>query len=93
MRFQGDDLRLLVGSTMSLEGPAFVLRGRDAVADDVSGVIDPNRIEAVAELPYQLHVDHPEGIDLWPEGGPGVLVAIYDAPSPDRTDPDAFTGR
>ena len=39
MRFDGDDLLLLVGPTMSLEGPAFVLRWRDAVHDDVSGVI------------------------------------------------------
>ena len=93
MRFHGDDLLLLAGSTMSLEGPAFVLRWRDAVDDDVSGVIDPDRIEMVAELPYQLHVDHPEGIDLWPEGGPGALLVIYDAPSPDRTDLDAFTVR
>ena len=93
MRFDGDDLLLLVGPTMSLEGPAFVLRWRDAVHDDVSGVIDPARIETVAELPYRLHADHPEGIDLWPEAGPGGLLVIYDAPAPERTDPDTFTVR
>ena len=93
MRFDGDDLLLLVGPTMSLEGPAFVLRWRDAVHDDVSGVIAPDRIETVAELPYRLHADHPEGIDLWPEAGPGGLLVIYDAPAPERTDPDAFTVR
>ena len=93
MRFDGDDLLLLVGPTMSLEGPAFVLRWRDAVHDDVSGVIAPDRIETVAELPYRLHADHPEGIDLWPEAGPGSLIVIYDAPAPERTDPDTFTVR
>jgi hypothetical protein len=91
MRFDGDDLLLLVGPTMSLEGPAFLLRWCGAVRDDASGVVDPGRIETVAELPYQLHVDHPEGIDLWPEGGPGALLVIYDAPAPERTDPDTFT--
>jgi hypothetical protein len=91
MRFDGDDLILLVGPTMSLEGPAFVLRWRDAAHDDTSGVIDPKRIEMVAELPYQLHVDHPEGLDLWPEAGPGGLLVIYDAPAPERTDPNTFT--
>lgn len=91
MRFDGDDLLLLVGPTMSLEGPAFVLRWRDAVHDDASGVIAADRIETVAELPCQLHVDHPEGIDLWPEAGPGVLLVIYDAPAPERMDPDTFT--
>ncbi|ANY84799.1 hypothetical protein BB934_39430 (plasmid) [Microvirga ossetica] len=91
MRFEGDDLLLLVGPTMSLEGPAFVLRWRDAAHDDGSGVITPDRIETVAELPYQLHVDHPEGLELWPEAGEGALLIIYDAPAPERTDPDTFT--
>jgi hypothetical protein len=93
MRFKGDDLLLLVGPTMSLEGPAFVLRWRDAAHDDASGVIAPERIEIVAELPYQLHVDHPEGIELWPEAGDGALLIIYDAPAPERMDPDTFTVR
>jgi Protein of unknown function (DUF3616) len=91
MCFDGDDLLLLVGPTMSLEGPAFVLRWVDAVHDCASGVIDSGRIETIAELPYQLHVDHPEGIDLWPEGGAGALLIIYDAPAPERTDPNTFT--
>ena len=93
MRLDGDDLLLLVGPTMSLEGPAFVLRWRDGVHDDVSGVIDPDRIETVAELPYRLHADHPEGIDLWPEAGSGALLVIYDAPAPERTDPETFMVR
>ncbi|MBM6582202.1 DUF3616 domain-containing protein [Microvirga sp. BT689] len=93
MRFDGNDLLLLVGPTMSLEGPAFVLRWRDAVHADVSGVIAPDRIEIVAELPYRLHADHPEGIDLWAEAGPEALLVIYDAPALERTDPDTFTVR
>ncbi|WP_457094439.1 DUF3616 domain-containing protein [Microvirga sp. P5_D2] len=93
MRFDGDDLLLLVGPTMSLEGPAFLLRWRDAFHDDSSGVIDIGRIEMVAELPYRLHADHPEGIELWPEAGPGGLLVIYDAPAPERTDPETFTVR
>jgi hypothetical protein len=93
MQFEGDDLLLLVGPTMSLEGPAFVLRWRDAAQDDASGVIDPGRIETIAELPYQLHVDHPEGVELWPEAGPGALLIINDAPAPKRTDPDTSTVR
>lgn len=93
MRFDGDDLLLLVGPTMSLEGPAFVLRWRDAAHDKASGVIAPERIETVAELPYLLHMDHPEGIELWPEAGAGALLIIYDAPAPERTDPGTSTVR
>jgi hypothetical protein len=58
-----------------------------------SGVIAPERIETVAELPYQLHLDHSEGLELWPEVGAGALLIIYDAPAPERTDPDTFTVR
>jgi hypothetical protein len=93
MRFAGDDLLLLVGPTMSLEGPAFVLRWRDAAHDDEPGVIPSERIELVAELPYRLHVDHPEGLELWPEAGDGALLIIYDAPAPERTDAERFTVR
>jgi hypothetical protein len=93
MRLLGDDLLLLVGPTMSLEGPAFVLRWRDAVHDDASGVVDPARIETLAELPYRLHADHPEGLEIWPEAGPGALLIIHDAPAPERTDPETFTVR
>jgi hypothetical protein len=91
MRLDGEDLLLLVGPTMSLEGPAFVLRWRHAVREEEAGVIQSDRIETVASLPYQLEVDHPEGIELWPEAGPGGLLVIYDAPAPERTDADTFT--
>jgi hypothetical protein len=47
-----------------------------------SGVNAPERIETVAELPYQMHVDHPEGLELWPEAGDGSLLIIDDAPPP-----------
>jgi hypothetical protein len=93
MRLEGDDLLLLVGPTMSLDGPAYVLRWRDAAHANASGVIDPEQIETVAELPYQLHVDHPEGIELWPEAGEGALLIIYDAPAPERTATDTSTVR
>jgi Protein of unknown function (DUF3616) len=85
MRFDGDDLLLLVGPTMSLDGPAFVLRWRDAVHDDASDVIDPQRVEKVVELPYLLHTDHPEAVELWP-GKRRELLVIYDSPAAERID-------
>ncbi len=58
-----------------------------------SGVIAPERIEPVTELPYRVHVDHPEGLELWPEAGDGGLLIIYDAPPPERTNRDTLTVR
>jgi hypothetical protein len=91
LRLDGEDLLLLVGPTMSLDGPAFVLKWRGAMRADESGVVDPARIETVAELPYRLHADHPEGLELWPEGGRDALLVIYDAPGPERTDAARFS--
>ena len=89
----GDDLLLLLGPTLSADGPARVVRWEDAVHDSVSGVIDPGRIRHVVELPYRGAFDHPEGIEHWPEGWPGAILVIYDAPGPDRVDPATNTLR
>jgi hypothetical protein len=54
-------------------------------------VSDISLAEIIAELPYKLHVNHPEGLELWPEAGDGAILIIYDALAPERTDPDTFT--
>jgi hypothetical protein len=58
-----------------------------------SGVITRESMELVAALPYQLYVDHPEGLELWAEAGDGGLLIIDDAPPPERADTDTLTVR
>lgn len=82
--FDGDDILLLVGPTMSLDGPAWVLRWRGGARDDTSAVVDPDTIEWVIELPYRHEDDHPEGLEHWPDEGEGAFLIIYDAPSKKR---------
>lgn len=84
LRRDGDDLLLLVGPTMSLKGTAQVLRWRDAIRDTEEGLVAPDRLEHVVDLPYGREANHPEGLELWPEAGPGALLVIYDAPGPER---------
>ena len=62
--------------------PASVLRWRDAVADVTSGLVEPAKVETLAELPYRGAVDHPEGIVAWLK--PGEWLAVYDSPAPER---------
>ena len=93
LRLCGDDLLLLVGPTMALDGTALVLRWRDAVRDIRSGVVAPQRIGVVAELHYGLETDHPEGLEHASDARDGSLLVIYDAPGPDRVYPDSFTVR
>lgn len=82
----GDDLMVLLGPTMSSDGPAHILRWRGAVAATGSGVIPESAVEVVADLPHRGPVDHPEGIEPWPEGGTDTWLVVHDAPAEERLD-------
>ena len=86
LAWDGDDLLVLTGPTMTGDGPAAILRWRDAVHHERSEVHPPERIERVGELPYHGPVDHPEGLVAWPEKD-GWLV-VYDSPSKRRREGD-----
>jgi len=83
----GTDILILTGPTMDSDGPAHVLRWRQATQDTTSGVIDPDRIEHVMELPYRGTTDHPEGIELVEIDRRDHLLVVHDSPHPDRLDP------
>lgn len=87
----GPHMLVLLGPTMSAEGPRRILRRRDAVADETSGVIEPERLEVVKNLPYHVGVDHAEGLEPWPEAGERAFLVIYDGPADHRVDHAART--
>lgn len=91
LRLDGSDLLLLLGPTMSADGPARIVRWRRAVRDTKSGVIDSERAHRVRELPYLGDVDHPEGFEAWPEAGKHAFLVVYDSPAPARRDDKALS--
>lgn len=93
LRLDGDDLLLLVGPTMALEGTAHILRWRGALHDTAEGLVRRERLELVADLPYSREDDHPEGLELWPDAGSGALLIVYDAPAGGRLDRDGHVVR
>ncbi len=93
LRLDGEDLLLLVGPTMALEGTAHVLRWHGAVTDETEGMVPIHRLELVADLPYSREMDHPEGLELWPDGGSGAFLVVYDAPGPERLNANSRTVR
>jgi hypothetical protein len=88
LRLDGDDLLLLVGPTMALEGTAHVLRWRGAALDEAERLVPASRLEPVADLPYRRETDHPEGLELWPDAGRGAFLVVYDVPGSGRLSED-----
>ncbi|SLN23953.1 hypothetical protein ROJ8625_00978 [Roseivivax jejudonensis] len=79
----GDDLLILTGPVTAGDGRADILRWRGFMGARRSGMVPPEQVEQVTEMPYRGPVDHPEGLVMWPEVDGGVLV-LYDAPAKER---------
>lgn len=87
LAFDGDDLLVLAGPTLATEGPARVLRWRDAANCRTGGVHPAEAAPRALELPYHGPVDHPEGLVRW-EGG---WLVVYDNPSERRLEGEGAT--
>jgi len=92
----GDDLLVLAGPTMTLDGRCAVFRWPDALAprgdakaDRADTIVPADRLPAALELPYGVGtregVEHPEGITFArdPDGRRALLV-VHDSPHPER---------
>jgi len=77
----GDDLLVLAGPTMVLDGPARVLRLPGA-AQELAPAVARDGIEVVAELAVGDGCDRPEGLAVLDDG----LLVLHDSPSAHRID-------
>ncbi|MEV5412004.1 DUF3616 domain-containing protein [Thermopolyspora sp. NPDC052614] len=91
----GDDLLILAGPSMDLDGPVRVLRWPGAAVVDQPEIVSADRLEVLLEPPYGDGDDHAEGIALLREPvGPGEseesgdsgdrLLIVYDSPAASR---------
>lgn len=76
----GDDLLVLAGPTMVLDGPARVLRLRGGAANPLPPAITAGEVETVTEVTVGRGCDRPEGLAVLPEG----LLVLHDTPAPHR---------
>ncbi|SNS17489.1 Protein of unknown function [Geodermatophilus pulveris] len=84
----GDDLLVLAGPTMDLDGPVHLYRWHGALAGDPPRVVRGERLTRELDLPHGEGDDHAEGIGLvGPPADPRLLV-VYDSPAPGRLSPD-----
>ena len=81
----GDDLLVLAGPTMLLDGPSRILRIRGAGVRPPARVLRAGDLEQVGpDLAVGVGADHPEGITVLDRpGGPRLLV-VYDSPTGSR---------
>lgn len=84
--WHGQDLLILAGPTMDLDGPNRLLRWKAPLETDEPQVLTRDRLARLATLPTVLGADHPEGLAILPggEGEPDRLLVIHDSPAPER---------
>ena len=76
---QGEDLLILAGPTMSLDGPVRVYRWQGGAKPDGESLIPRDVLEVVAEIPHGYGDDHAEGLCLFTQGNDATaLLVVYD---------------
>jgi hypothetical protein len=87
----GDDLVVLAGPSMDLDGPVFIYRWKHALHADANSLTWNEDLDAgKVAVPFGVTKDHAEGIAIVKEAPLSVLVC-YDSPHPktrvDKDDP------
>jgi hypothetical protein len=86
----GDDMLVLAGPTMDLDGPVRLYRWVGGCTVEAPTVVRGDALVHEADLPYGRGVDHAEGVDVLEpdrDGSVRVLV-VYDSPAPERLGED-----
>jgi hypothetical protein len=81
----GDDLLILAGPTMDLDGPVRIYRWRGAGVAEQPTIVRGDVLTRELELTYGEGDDHAEGMSLL---GQGRVLVVYDSPAPIRLTPD-----
>jgi hypothetical protein len=81
----GDDLLILAGPTMDLDGPVRIYRWHGASRTEMPAIVRGNLLTRELELTYGEGDDHAEGLSLL--GDDRVLV-VYDSPATTRLTDD-----
>jgi hypothetical protein len=86
IHLDGDDLLVLAGPTMPLDGALSVLRWPGALRGDTGCLVPADQLQHVMDLPHGAACDRAEGITFYRSPGseqPDLLV-VHDAASPER---------
>jgi hypothetical protein len=85
MKRSGEDVVLLAGPTMALDGPVRVFRWSHWRRHDPGSRV--HTPQWLMDLPYGAGCDHPEALAPWSHQGEPALLVVCDKPGPDRLRP------
>ncbi|MDD2047598.1 DUF3616 domain-containing protein [Pseudomonas putida] len=81
----GDDLLILAGPTMNLDGPVTVFRWRGGFVPGEESLVFADQLETVLDVPFGQGDDHAEGMCLFDAGEQGEeLLIVYDSAAQSR---------
>ena len=78
----GEDLLILAGPTMNLDGPVVVYRWRGALKSSEERLVFAEGLDRLFVVPNGIGLDHAEGMTLISD--PKRLLVVYDSPSKER---------
>jgi hypothetical protein len=79
----GDDLLVLAGPSMDLDGPVFIYRWSDALKQSGDSLTFREELTPLVSVPFGVKTDHAEALTLIP--GDGLLgLVCYDSPGKER---------
>jgi len=86
IHLDGDDLLVLAGPTMPLDGKLSVLRWPGALRGDTGCLVRSSELQHVMDLPHGTACDHAEGITFFraPGSDDATLLVVHDAASAER---------
>lgn len=87
---QGDDLFILAGPSMDLDGPVYVFRWPDALRQHDEALVWRDQLSIVLSVPYGVGEnrgrDHAEGMTADPSNDSTQFLICYDSPAKARLD-------
>jgi hypothetical protein len=81
----GDDLLILAGPTMDLDGPVRIYRWHEAARSEIPTIVRDNLISRELDLSYGEGDDHAEGLSML---GTDRVLVVYDSPATHRLTDD-----
>ena len=83
----GNDVLVLAGPTMDLDGPVFVFRWKDPLAAGADSITAKQDLAKVVTVPFGVTKDHAEGLTCV-TNTPLSLLVCYDSPDKNRIHKD-----